>query len=62
MRNISVLVLCNKQDLPGSMTPDVIARALRLEGIPRPCAIMPCSAVHGTGLDAGIKWLAEHSK
>ncbi len=62
MRTVSLLVLCNKQDLPGSMQPDAIRYALHLEGIPRPCAIMPCSAVSGAGLFEGLKWLSEHSK
>jgi len=62
MRNISLLLLCNKQDLPSSLPPDAIRRALHLENIPRPCAIMPCSAIDGTGLTEGMKWLSEHCK
>lgn len=62
LRNVSLLLLCNKQDLPGSIQPDAIRRALRLDGIPRPCAIMPCSAATGAGLAEGVRWLSEHSK
>lgn len=62
MRHISLLLLCNKQDLPGSMPPETIRQALRLDNIPRPCAIMPCSALDGRGLAEGMKWLSEHCK
>jgi signal recognition particle receptor subunit beta len=62
MRNVSLLLLCNKQDRSGSMQPDAIQHALHLDGIPRPCAIMPCSAMNGTGLAEGLKWLSEHCK
>lgn len=62
LRNVSLLLLCNKQDVPGSMQPDTIRHVFRLEGLSRPYAIMPCSAVTGTGLAEGVKWLSEHSK
>lgn len=62
MRNISLLLLCNKQDLPGCMSPETIRHALHLENIPRPCTIMPCSAIDGTGVHEGMKWLSEHCK
>jgi len=62
MRNVSLLLLCNKQDLPGSMQPDAIRHALHLDELSRPYVIMPCSAVNGTGLSEGLKWLSEHCK
>jgi signal recognition particle receptor subunit beta len=62
MRNVSLLLLCNKQDLPGSMQPDAIRHALNLDGLARPYAIMACSAINGTGLSEGLKWLSEHCK
>jgi signal recognition particle receptor subunit beta len=62
MRNVSLLLLCNKQDLSGSMQPDEIRQALNLDRFPRPYAIMPCSALTGTGLTEGLKWLSEHCK
>ena len=36
-----------------------IRHALHLDNIPRPCAIMPCSAIDGIGLSEGLKWLSE---
>ncbi|CAF2555625.1 unnamed protein product [Rotaria sp. Silwood2] len=62
MRNISLLVLCNKQDLSNSMQPDEIRHALHLENFTRPYAIMPCSALSGAGLSEGFKWLSKHCK
>jgi signal recognition particle receptor subunit beta len=62
MRNTSLLVLCNKQDVSGSMPPAAIRQALHLEKFNRPCAIMPCSALDGSGLTEGLKWLSKHCK
>ncbi|CAF3553748.1 unnamed protein product [Rotaria sp. Silwood1] len=62
MRNISLLVLCNKQDLPNSMQPAEIQQALHLENFTRPYAIVPCSALSGAGLAEGLKWLSKHCK
>ncbi|CAF1386455.1 unnamed protein product [Rotaria magnacalcarata] len=62
MRNIVLLVFCNKQDISGCMQPADIRQALHLDKLNRPYAIMPCSALHGTGLSEGLKWLSEHCK
>ncbi|CAF1312131.1 unnamed protein product [Rotaria magnacalcarata] len=62
MRNVSVLVLCNKQDMPNSIQPDEIRQALYLDNLTRPYAIVPCSALNGAGLDEGLKWLSKHCK
>ena len=62
MRNTVLLVFCNKQDMPGCMQPAEIRQALHLDKLSRPYSIMPCSALHGTGLPEGLKWLAEHCK
>jgi ADP-ribosylation factor-like protein 1 len=62
MRNISLLLFCNKQDISGSMQPDEIRQALHLDKLARPYTIMPCSAAQGTGLSEGVKWLSEHCK
>ncbi|CAF1103763.1 unnamed protein product [Adineta steineri] len=62
MRNVSLLLLCNKQDVAGSMQPDEIRQALRLDKFVRPYAIIPCSALNGSGLTEGLTWLSEHCK
>lgn len=62
MRDTSLLVLCNKQDAAGSMPPAAIAQVLNLDKLTRPCAIMPCSALSGSGLAEGLKWLSKHCK
>ncbi|CAF0771602.1 unnamed protein product [Rotaria sordida] len=62
MRNTVLVIFCNKQDMPGCMQPTEIRQALHLDKLNRPYAIMPCSALHGTGLSEGLKWLSEHCK
>ena len=62
MRNVSLLVFCNKQDITSSMSPNEICQALHLEKLTRPYAIMPCSALNGSGLSEGLKWLSERCK
>lgn len=62
MSRVSLLVLCNKQDLADSMQPDYIQKALNLEKFTRPYSIVPCSALHGTGLSEGLTWLSKHCK
>jgi ADP-ribosylation factor-like protein 2 len=60
----SLLVLANKQDVPGARSCSEIARLLRLEGENASPAlrnrhwnIMPCSAVTGKGLLEGVEWM-----
>ena len=62
MRDTVLLVFCNKQDMPGCMSPVEIRQALHLEKLVRPYAVMPCSALQGTGLPEGLRWLSEHCK
>lgn len=47
----TLLVFCNKQDIPGSLTADEIKDFLDLEEITtRHWGIIPCSAKTGEGL------------
>ena len=58
----SLLILANKQDLPGALGPDGVARALGLGGPAfegRHWAIVCCSAVMGDGLVSGMDWLVD---
>lgn len=62
MRNVCLLLFCNKQDIPHSMQPIELQQIFRLDQLSRPYAIMPCSAAHGTGLAEGLKWLSKHCR
>ncbi|CAF0912360.1 unnamed protein product [Adineta ricciae] len=62
MRNTVLLIFCNKQDMPDCMQPAEIRQLLHLDKLTRPYAIMSCSALQGTGLPEGLKWLSEHCK
>jgi len=57
----SLLVLANKQDLPGAMTLDDIRQALDLETLMRQRGgsglILACSAVQQVGYEDGLKWV-----
>ncbi|KAI8473789.1 MAG: small Arf-related GTPase [Monoraphidium minutum] len=58
-RNVPLLFLANKRDLPTALAPVEIAQALRLEDIrQRPWQIVPSNALTGEGLDKGVEWLA----
>jgi len=54
----SLLVLANKQDLAGALSPDEIAQTLQLQDVAqRHWNIQACSAVSGEGLEAGVDWI-----
>lgn len=54
----TLLVFCNKQDIPGSLTADEIKEYLDLEEITtRHWGIIPCSAKTGEGLLEGVDWI-----
>ncbi|KAL7420891.1 ADP-ribosylation factor-like protein 2 [Cryptotrichosporon argae] len=54
----TLLVFANKQDLAGSLSLAEIRDALELAAIvSHTWKIVPCSAVTGAGLDAGLDWL-----
>ena len=59
MRHAALLVLANKQDLPGAMRADQLADklALRTLGAGRDWYIQPCSALKGDGIVEGLEWL-----
>lgn len=53
-----LLVLANKQDLPGHMAPSEIANILELDCLsPRPWHIFPVCAITGEGLSEAFEWL-----
>lgn len=56
----SLLVLANKQDLPGALSDAAIAEALDLGSIKnRHWSVQSTSAVTGAGLEAALAWLVE---
>ncbi len=59
----SLLVLANKQDIPGALSSGEIAQLLELETSEnfknRHWSIVACSAMTGDGLVSGTNWLVE---
>ncbi|KAI8542467.1 hypothetical protein RHMOL_Rhmol08G0139900 [Rhododendron molle] len=57
----SLLILANKQDIQGALSPHEIAKVLNLEGLDktRHWEIVGCSAYTGAGLLEGFDWLVQ---
>ncbi|KAK7279177.1 hypothetical protein RJT34_24223 [Clitoria ternatea] len=57
----SLLILANKQDIKGALTPEEIAKVLNLEAMDksRHWNIVGCSAYTGQGLLEGFDWLVQ---
>uniref|UniRef100_A0A0G4GZT6 ADP-ribosylation factor 1 n=1 Tax=Chromera velia CCMP2878 TaxID=1169474 RepID=A0A0G4GZT6_9ALVE len=59
LKNVTLLVFANKQDLPGSMNAKEISEALNLTQIrSRQWALFQASAVQGKGITEGFEWLS----
>ncbi|XP_041370593.1 ADP-ribosylation factor 2-like isoform X1 [Gigantopelta aegis] len=56
-----IVVVCNKQDLPGAMTVTEIAESIRLNKLAKnhATAIFGCSALNGDGLYEPLDWLVQ---
>jgi small GTP-binding protein len=60
LKNSTILIFANKQDLPGAKTVEEIIRDYELDKIRNHSwKILSCSAIKGEGLIEGIKWLSE---
>jgi small GTP-binding protein len=60
-KNCSILVLGNKQDLPGCLTLTEMIEALQLTDIKdREWSILPSCSLTGQGLDEAVDWLVLH--
>ena len=60
LKDAILLVFANKQDLPGALSDAEITEQLGLSSIKnRTWAIFKASALNGTGLFAGLDWLAD---
>ncbi|XP_077590807.1 putative ADP-ribosylation factor-like protein 5C [Stigmatopora nigra] len=61
LQSASVLVLANKQDVKGSMTPTEISRHLTLDAVTsHSWHVQPCCGLTGEGLTASLDWM--HSR
>lgn len=59
----SLLVFANKSDVRGCMSDDEIRTALKLDSIKtHKWNIIPCSAVTGSNLKEGLKWVVDDAK
>lgn len=58
-----LLVLANKQDLPGALSTNELVKTLQLDLIKhRPWHIQPTCATSGQGLHAGLDWLVKQAQ
>ena len=58
LRDARVLVLANKQDLPGAVRPDNIVEGLKLNSVRKhQWFVQQCSATTGAGIYEGLDWL-----
>mmetsp|Transcript_14136 Transcript_14136/g.18370 ORF Transcript_14136/g.18370 Transcript_14136/m.18370 type:complete len:217 (+) Transcript_14136:63-713(+) len=58
LRDIPILIFCNKQDLPNAMTSIEISEALELSQSRCRWFLQPCCATTGDGLFEGLDWLS----
>ncbi|RKP19205.1 ADP ribosylation factor, partial [Rozella allomycis CSF55] len=57
---VSLLIMANKQDIPGAMVPDKIQNALDLQSIKtHSWFLTPCSAFTGNNLENGMDWIVK---
>ncbi|KAM5276056.1 ADP-ribosylation factor-like protein 14 isoform 1-T3 [Hipposideros larvatus] len=64
MKNVPVVLLVNKQDVPGALTAEDITRIFKVKKLccNRNWYVQPCCAVTGDGLTEGLRKLAEFVK
>jgi ADP-ribosylation factor 1/2 len=58
MKDVIVLILANKQDLPHAVSATVICDKLQLHTLKNEWYIQPCTAITSEGLFEGIDWLS----
>lgn len=59
LKGFPLLVMCNKQDLPNSLSAEVLTDMLDLATIEgRQWYVQPCCALTGSGVCEGLNWLA----
>lgn len=57
LKNASLLVFANKQDMEGSMSVTEVSEFMGLTNLKRNWTIFKCSAKTGEGLTEGLDWL-----
>jgi small GTP-binding protein len=63
MQNVSVLIMANKQDMKGAVSPKEIASALKLDKLTKHSwYVQACSAKSGDGIYEGLDWLTTSMK
>ena len=63
LKGVPVLVLANKQDMPGAMGYDEIYKGLGLSSVKnRQWSMFKTSAMDGTGLTEAFEWLTNTLK
>lgn len=63
LKGIPVLVIANKQDLPGAISPDEISRALYYGGATQGnFRIQPASCLTCEGVEDGVRWVVEEAR
>jgi small GTP-binding protein len=60
LRNASVMVYANKQDLPNSMDTSEICEKMGMRNLKRDWYVQSCTATTGDGLWEGLDWLNEN--
>jgi small GTP-binding protein len=60
LKNIPVLIFCNKQDLPNVMSVSEICEMLELRKLTNTWKVQASCGVTGEGLDEGLGWLASN--
>ena len=63
LQGVTVLIYCNKQDLPNAISPSKMIEELSLSQLhPSQCKkwyVQPCCATSGSGLYEGLTWFAK---
>jgi signal recognition particle receptor subunit beta len=63
LKNVTLLVFANKQDLTFALSAEEIAAKLALEGVKdRKWSIFACSAITKEGIQEGMEWLVANMK
>ena len=57
LRDCTVLVLCNKQDLPHAESVQTISDKIHMERVKQKWYIQPTSALYNEGIFDGLEWL-----
>lgn len=64
MTHVPIVILANKQDIPGALSPMTVARMLSLKELTRnrPWHVQPTCARNGNGINEGIHQLCEMTR